>query len=54
MDNNSPDSYYQKNKGYKKRSMKGIKIFPKKKKKESINVIAKDLEIFKNMKTNFG
>lgn len=51
MDNNSSTRYYQKNKDYKKRSVKDIKIFPKKKKRnESTNMLVKNIKIFLNMK----
>lgn len=37
-----------------KKFMKGIKVFLKKKKKVSINMVAKNIKIFQTWKTKFG
>ena len=51
IDNNSSARYYQKtHERLQKRLMKGMKILPKKKKKESVNMVANDIKIFPNLK----
>ena len=52
MSKDSLARYYQKSKKtFKKRLMKGIKIFLKKRKTESENMVANDIKISLNMKS---
>ena len=44
--------YYQNKERIKKKLVKGIKIFPKKRKTKSINMVANEIKISQNMKNN--